>query len=134
MLQIPEKERIRYHLGYPEMGQAASLQFGVPIPVQTMFLLENAMNLILPEAEGRVRQLITIMDGIEQKLIDAQDRLAADQLEELKLRADEPGQLEREYTRWGYRLAEVLGVPVYAYSQRYRYGLGTAAGSIPVRH
>ena len=47
-----EKERVRYHLGYMETSfggnqTAASLQFGIPRPVQTMFLVEEAIQNLL---------------------------------------------------------------------------------------
>lgn len=117
-----EKERVRYHLGYPEVQPAASITFGIPRPIQTAFLVESAMNLLLPVAEDRVRSIVGVMDGIECRLIDAQDRLAAKRIDQLELRDDEPSQLENEYQRWGFRLADTLGVPVYAYSTKYRRG------------
>lgn len=117
-----EKERVRYHLGYPEVQPAASITFGIPRPIQTAFLVESAMNLLLPVAEDRVRSIVGVLDGIECRLIDAQDRLAAKRIDSLELRDDEPSQLEAEYQRWGFRLADTLGVPVYAYSTKYRRG------------
>lgn len=131
---LAERARIRYHLGYPSVQPAASIQFGLPAPTQTMFLVETAMSNILPEAETFVRSIVGVMDGVECKLISAQDRLAAIQLDELKLREDEPGQLEKEYVRWGCRLADVLAVPIYAYSTRYMGRVGNVvAGNIPCR-
>lgn len=132
-LDDAEKERVRYHLGYPEVQPAASIQFGVPKPIQTAFLVEQAMNNLIDAALPRVRSIIKIMDDVETKLVEAQDRLAAIQLSDLKLRDDEPSQLEKEYVRWGYRLADIVGAPIYAYSTRYRMMLGASAGSIPVR-
>jgi hypothetical protein len=128
VLTVDEIERARYHLGYPEVAPVPSIQLGIPRAIQTAFLFELAVqNLVNNHAENRVRRILNIMDGIETKLVDAQDRLAADQLEELKLRKEEPWQLEGEYQRWGYRLAETLGCPVYAYSTRYsRRGPGRA--------
>jgi hypothetical protein len=130
-----ERERVRYHLGYPQVQPAASIVFGVPRPIQTEFLVEQSMTFILPMAEDRVRKILTVMDGVECRLEAAQDRLAAMKLDSLELRSDECGQLETEYQRWGFRLADVLGVPVYAYSTKYR-GASTgkpSGGSIPVR-
>lgn len=115
-----ERQKVRYHLGYPSVQPAASITFGLSTPIQTLFLVENAMNLILPVAENEVRRLIGILDGVECRLQAAQDRLAAKRIDQLELRDDEPGQLEGEYRRWGYRLADTLGVPIYAYSTKYR--------------
>jgi hypothetical protein len=132
-LNEAEKERVRYHLGYLEVQPAASIQFGIPRPLQTVFLMESAMNNIIENAVDRVRRILRIMDNCEIKLEESQERLAAIQLGDLKLRENEPDQLDREYARWGYRLADILGVPVYAYSTRYAHRFGTATGSIPVR-
>jgi len=86
-----------------------------------------------------IRRILCVLSGIEQKLIAAQDRLAVESLEGLKLRSteaglSEPDALEREYCRWGLRLADILRVPLYVYSDRFRSVIGVSAGSIPVRH
>lgn len=129
-----EKQRVRYHAGYPSVQPAVGITFGVPKMIQTQFLLELAMDKILPIAEDKVRQVISVMDSIECRLVDAQERLAAKSLDNLTMRADETDALEAEYYRWGGRLVDILGVPFYAYSNRYkRHGGRVFAGSIPVR-
>jgi len=132
-LNDSEKERVRYHLGYIEVQPAASIQLGIPRPIQTVFLVEQAMNNVIGAAEDRVRRILGVMDGIEDQLVDAQPRLAAEKLDELTIRKDETDALDREYVRWGSRLADILGVPIYPYSARYRNVMGSGAGSIPVR-
>ena len=127
-----EKQRIRYHTGYPSVQSAAALSFGVVKPLQTLFLLESAMNLILPVAENKVRSILGILDGIECRLVDAQDRLAAKSVDTLTMRPDETPALEQEYRRWAYRLADIMGVPLYGYSQRFKLPGTIQAGSIPV--
>lgn len=128
-----EKERARYHLGYLAVQPAASIQYGIPRPIQTMFLVEVALNNLIEVAVDRVRRILQILDNTETRLVEAQERLAADALDTLKLRANEPDLLEREYARWGMRLADILGVPIYPYSQRYRSAFAVHAGNIPVR-
>lgn len=127
-----ERQRVRYHLGYPSVQPAAAITFGIVRPIQTLFLVESAMNLILPQAEDEVRRIIGIMDGVECRLVEAQDRLAAKRIDNLELRDDEPAQLEAEYRRWGYRLADNLGCPIYAYSTKYRTAGKTTAGNVSV--
>ncbi len=137
MLTEEEKERVRYHLGYMETSFAASLQFGLPRPVQTIFIVEQAMNLLVnPFAVDRVRRVLWTLDDIEQKLQSALCTLVAEQLGDLKLRGAEPGRthpdlLEREYIRWARRLADILGVPLYPYSDRFKNRVNT--GNISVR-
>ena len=130
-----DKERIRYHMGYLEVSAAPSIQFGIPRPIQTQFLVEDAMNLVLPAAEERVRRIVNIMDGIECKLEQAQDYLVVDRVEDISIRSDNADALEREYYRWACRLADVLGAPLYPGSERFASARRTAGGAsvIPVR-
>jgi len=137
VLTEEEKERIRYHLGYVETSFAASLQLGIPRPVQTIFLVEQAMTLLTNEyALDRVRRVLFTLDEIERKLQDSLCLLVAEQLGDLKLRSATPGQtypdlLEREYLRWAKRLADMLGVPLYPYSDRFKQRVNS--GNISVR-
>ncbi len=130
-LTAAEKQRVAYHLGYPAVTTAASVAFGVPALTQTNFLVYNVLDKLLDSAIEQVRTITQVMDNIEVKLIDAQDRLAATQLEELHLREDETDKLEGEYRRWGYRLADIIGAPIYPYSRRYSGGGSGMVTSVP---
>lgn len=132
-LSPEESERIHYHLGYLNTSTAASIQFGLPRPIQTLFILDQAIVNMPEVALPRIRRILTILDNIECKLVNAQNRLAAESLGDLKLRQGEPDLLEHEYWRWASRLADDMGVPLYAYSNRFK-GQGPAAGIIPVRN
>ena len=128
-----ERQKVRYHLGYMSVTAAVQITYGVAKPAQTLFLVELAMNNLMPVAVDKVRQIVGILDGIECRLVDAQERLAASAIEQLKMRADETDALEREYYRWGGRLADLLGVPFYAYSNRYKQGGRTVVSNVTVR-
>ena len=128
-----EQQRVAYHLGYPAVSTAASVAFGMPALTQTNFLVYNVFKHLLPSALDQVRQLSKVMDDIETKLIEAQDRMAATQLEDLHLRENEADSLENEYRRWGARLSDILGAPIYPYSKRYMGGGAMSGGSIPIR-
>jgi len=131
-LQPDERARVKYHLGYLGVSNAASLSFGMARPIQTLFLVEQAMSNLLDDFLPKVRQILGIMDEVECRLVSAQSRLAAESLGDIRMREKEPDLLEDEYFRWGGRLADILGVPFYAYSNRYR-GRGPArGGNIPV--
>lgn len=131
-LTAGEKQRIRYHMGYPSLTTAASIQFGVPALNQTNHLVESALLRMLEESLEQIRGIADIMDGIEKQLVSAQGRLRAEKLEELKLRADECDALEAEYRRWGYRLADMIGAPIYPFSMRYKGGGGNMVTSVPI--
>ena len=77
-------------------------------------------------AVNRVVCVLDILDGIEKKLAGAIGTLVADNLGTLQLhplRAQGKlftDSLEKEYCRWAKRLADILGVPLYPYSARFR--------------
>jgi len=121
VLTDAEKERARYHLGYMATSGAASLQLGLPRPAQTVFLLEQAFGLLSnQDAIDRVRRLLCTLDKIECKLQDALCALQVEAVDALKLRESYPDLLEHEYIRWARRLADVLGVPLYPYADRFK--------------
>jgi len=134
---LDEKSRIRYHMGYLQVTPAAAITYGIPTPIQTLFLLESAMDRVIIQAEDRIRRLITVLDNIECRMIDAQNYLVADQLSDITLRKDHINQLEDEYCRWAARLADTLGAPLYPGAERFRrlFGAGGSmqAGVLPVR-
>lgn len=125
-LSEADKERVRYHLGYMNTSFVASITMGIPRPVQTLFLVEDAMGLLQPLAVPRVVCILDTLDSLERQLVKAQPTVGVESLGELtlhplrsqgKLGTDS---LEHEYLRWGNRLADLLGVPPYPYSKRYR--------------
>lgn len=136
MFDPAEKERIKYHMGYTGQSTAASLAYGLPIPVQTMFLVESAIDRLNGHSEDRVRKLITILDKVECKMEGGLDNLEVSQIEQVELREDHLDKLEDEYCRWAARLADVVGAPLYPGAAKFRRLFGTGgmqAGSIPVR-
>jgi hypothetical protein len=138
VLSNEEKTRVRYHLGYPNLTRITTLMATVPAPRQLEFLLEPAMNALLPDAVQIVRELVCQMDKIECQLGQSAERMQASQVGNLKTRADEQDALEKLYVRFGRRLADVLGVPPYPLSVRYQtsqtVNLGPYAGNLRVVH
>ena len=129
-----EKERIRYHLGYLNATNAASLQFGVPVPVETIFLVEQAFNFLLEPTLPRVRKLLDRLDRCEELMDEGADYLAAKRLGDLEIDEENIERLEDLYWRWANRLADNMGVPLYAYSARFQHGGGIRAGNLRVRN
>ena len=122
-----EKERIRYHLGYMATTYgseqaAAGFALGIPRPAQTVFLLENAIQILMTNPYGidRIRRVLFTLDNIEEQLRAATCVLVAEQIGDIKLRDKHPDLLEREYGRWAKRLADILGVPLYPFSSRFK--------------
>lgn len=119
---LEEKGQIRYCLGYPSIQPVATIVSGVQGSSQTQFLVEAAMDRVPVSQAAAVRRLVSVMYGIERRMIDAQDRLAASVVDEITMRPDEPDALEAEYTRWAMRLADLLAVPLNPASRRFFSG------------
>lgn len=124
VLSTADRERARYHLGYMNVSQAPAIQVGIPRPVETMFLVEQAFDLVLPAAVERVVAILDTLDNIEAELREAPLYLAAQSIGDMVLRpssgaGSHPNALEREYTRWAERLADLLGCPLYPGSHRF---------------
>lgn len=132
-LDTREVERVRYHMGYLSTAPAASINFGLPAPIQTLFLVDLAVTLLLPEGVDRVRRILTILDRIEDKMIDGQDYLVANKIDGLEIREDHIDKLEDEYCRWASRLSDELGAPLYPGSTKFARLFAKTTGSIPVR-
>ena len=123
-----EQDSIRYHLGYTNTAVVPALALGVPAVGQPMFLVNSAMTQLREFSAGRVRQHISVLEGIERRMVDAQGRLEVAEVDSIKMRGvgddrSEPDLLEKEYDRWGNRLANLLGVPYYPFAKRYQQGM-----------
>lgn len=124
-----EKNDCRRFLGYPLVNAGAAVAFGIPKPVQTAFLLEQAMNQLMEIAVPTVQEILGNLRDCETKMAQSRDYLVASELEELKLRDNLPQLYEEEFNRWAKRLADVFGVPLYPFSERWKAGEGAARAS-----
>lgn len=122
VLTDEEKGRILHHTGYVLTDPVASIQLGIPRASQPMFLVQAQMERIPLAHVGLIRRYISILDMLEDKLVEATERFAAEKLGEITLRDNETQMLEGEYTRWAKRLADDLGVPLNPYCERFRAG------------
>jgi hypothetical protein len=138
ILDPAERERVRYHMGYPGTSPAPTIALGVPTAMQTSFMVENAMNNVMGVSTDRVRTLLQILDNTEAAIVAAQCNLAAAKVGNLELRGATAGEthtdlLEREYVRFAQRLADLLGAPLYPYAQRFKGKVGNVASVRNVR-
>ena len=127
-LRRGEKSRVRRHLGYPETTSVSAYAMGIPTTVQGMFLVDSAVDHLEDSAADRVRNLLAILDGMEQKILKAICTLTVESVGDIRMRGAQQGMtgtdlLEREYRRWAQRLADCLGVPMYPYANRFGGGI-----------
>lgn len=133
MFSDPEKVRIRHHLGYLNVAAAQTFVLGTPAGVETQFLVEGAMNKVLPEAEVLIREMLAKCDAVEGQITENQELLAVTQVDEIGVRQDEFEQLVKRYHYWRNGLANALGIYPNPFDKRF--GAGSAMGvNVPVRH
>ena len=126
-----EKVRVRRHMGYLNVTAASTFALGVPAAMQTQFIIEGAMNRLLPEAYDEVRRLLSILDGVEQQIVEDQELLAVSKVDEIDIRPDEFKQLIKQYLWWQSSLANMFGVTPNPFDMRF-VSWGTGAGGINV--
>jgi len=114
-----ERVSIRRHMGYLNVDASQTFSLGIPAAVQTQFMIEGAMNRVLPEAYDEVRRLVAILDGVEQQIIDDQELLAVSKVDEIDIRQDEFKQLVKQYLFWQASLANLMGIPPNPFDQRF---------------
>jgi len=135
VLSDADKERARYHLGYLQVTAAASFAFGMPALVETQFMFESAIQRVQANAEFRVVAILDKLDQIECRLFTSSEELFAKRAGDLEPNLSQPDDVERELVRWACQLGQMLGVPPYPFSQRFRSltDLGGRAGNVSVR-
>ena len=112
-LEDVDKERVRFHLLYPQLNQGAALSYGVAIDVSIQSVLEKVMDNMHADAIARVQQVADILDNIIDRMTTgALDRLQARKADVVVLNENETGDLKTEYAYWQHRLSVILAVPV----------------------
>lgn len=125
-----EKVKIRHHLGFLNVTNAATFSLGIPQAVETQFIIERAMDLVLVEAEVEARRHVSILDRIEGQMVEDHDLLAVEKVGEITIRKDEQNQLRKEYEYWRNALANVMGIYPNPWDKRF----GINPVNVPVRH
>jgi hypothetical protein len=111
---VQETHKAAYHLGFTSSLIGGGLAFGMPTLVQMIFPCTTACTHLLPEDEPKFRQILDTLDMIESKQAEAvlNDYLVASEASDVKLRADYPQLLRKEYRVWRHKLASILGCEV----------------------
>lgn len=137
-LDEDDKTSIRFHLGYPNTSPTTTMAQGLPINLDGLFILEANMNNLRQSGVERVRQIVSIMDGILfGAKVEAVDRMAVKRLGSIETQPDEVKMIDRELYSWACMLADQLRAPLYAGCERYRKFLSGGpgmAGNVAVRH
>lgn len=129
MFTEQEKVKIRTHLGYPNVAQQAGFAIGTPAALEVNFLIESAMNKVLPEAMTDARASIGKCDAVLAQIEENQDLLAVSAVDEITVRPDEFERLLDRYDFWRGTLANFLGVYCMPFDKRF-YGRSKVNASV----
>ena len=114
------KVRARHHLGYLNVNAASTYSLGVPAMVQTQFMIEGALNAILPEAYEKFRQMLCDLDSTERAFICGLEYIDVSAIDGLTFNEGEKRTMSvfqvYKYVRSG--LANLLGIAPNPYDQR----------------
>lgn len=113
-----ERSSIRHHMGYLQVADAYTFVLGSPASVETTFVIEGAMDRVLVVALPRLRQILVVLDAMEQQNLDDLELLAVSSLGDIEVNAKELRMLEGQYDKWVAKLVNMLGCPRNPFDKR----------------
>jgi len=113
-----DKVRARHHLGYLNVEQAQTFVLGVPAGLQTQFVIEGALNRLLPQALPKFTQFLDQLDCIECELFGGIDLASVNSIAEIEVRPERRKELAGYYKVAQQALANLLGIVPNPYDQR----------------
>jgi hypothetical protein len=114
-----EKMRIRHHMGYMNVSKVESFALGIPAAFPTTFIIEGAMNKVIPAAEPKVRETLDRLDEVEKQIFESSDYRDVNQVDEIQMRPDALEARKQDYKYWQNTLGNLLGVIPNPYDMRY---------------
>jgi|SRR5580693_661913 hypothetical protein len=134
LLTDEEKVRVRFHTGYLNVSDAQSFALGLPAGVQTQFLIEGAMDKLMPSGLPLFREHLAILDGIIAQMVGDLELLAVESIATINVRLTEQKELTERYIWFRSGLCNMLGILPNPYDMRFGGG-GTGTGiNVSVLH
>ena len=125
------KVRARHHLGYLGVNEASTFVLGVPAAVQTQFVIEGALNRLLPQSEPLFYKLLDRLDAVELLIEENTDVLIAEKVDEIGIDPEEMKKMVKRYLYWRAGLGNLLGAPPNPFDMRFD-GMTSGGGSGPM--
>lgn len=116
------KVKIRHHLGYLGIASAQTFVLGIPAGVQTSFIIENAMNLVLPQSEPEIERHVAILNRIEELDVEGLEDVEVAEIGGITIDENFYKKRWKQYERWRRSLANLLGVFPNPFDQRLQGG------------
>jgi len=113
-----DKVRARHHLGYLNVEQAQTFVLGIPSGVQTQFMIEGALNRLLPQALPKFLEMLERLDCVECELFGGIDLASITSISDIVIRPERRKELSGYYQVARQGLANLLGIIPNPYDQR----------------
>lgn len=126
-----EKSSARHHLGYLDVEAGQTFVLGIPTAVQTQFMIEGAMNRLLPDGANRFRSLLARLDQIECQVFGGSDLADVDEIGEIKINRKRLRELAEYYKIAQQSLANCLGIVPNPFDMREWLSNGSSV-NVPV--
>jgi hypothetical protein len=107
VLTLEEKARVRRHGGWPNISAASTYFLGNPAAMEPFFILEAAMDAIIPSAEFLLREALDKCDRLANIIFDDADTLVASEVGDIKIN---PDQFEKVVQRYLWTVDDMLQV------------------------
>lgn len=109
-LTLEERAQIRDHMGFMNVSSVLTYQLGVPAAVEQSFLIEGAMNKILPEAFPQVRMHLAVLNQLRCTMVESIELLTVVKVGEIEINQKMMTALQTQYDWWRQSLGNLLGV------------------------
>jgi hypothetical protein len=110
LLTEEQRALIRHHMGYLNIFSGTALGLGIPIAIQPLFVLERAMDELLPEALPLALRYLARCEATEAQMFENQDSLVAERVGNIGLSGKVMMRLRIQYQYWRGSLAGIFAV------------------------
>lgn len=120
MAQLTDAQKvlIRHHLGYLNVSAMQTFVLGTPASLETQFLVEGAMNKVLPAAIPLLDRILGNLETIEQQGVDDLELLAVMRVGDIDVAPNEHSKLLKQYDHWVGALCNLLGIQRNVFDKR----------------
>lgn len=129
MLTLEEKAKVRKHGGWPNISAAQTFFLGNPAAMEPFFILEAAMDSIIPTAEFLLREGLERCDRIYATIFDDADTLVAAKVGDIEINPKQFEQLVQRYLLYVDDMLQVMGCYRNPFDARFGGGAGRGINS-----
>ena len=113
-----EKAKIRAHLRFPVIDGRVALGLGLPVSTDTSYIVDSAMDRVLPQGVPMVRRCLAQLECLDAELVKLSKGTQVAGVTGVQLRPREALEdIEDQQDYWRRRLADSLGVVVNPVAQ-----------------